>query len=85
MPNSIDRRTDQRGRVGQQSAAGEHIAHQLADKRKAARFLVRRPDAGDLGGDAGEKMILQILADAGQRMHDRHADPAEVVGVADPG
>ena len=37
------------------------------------------------GGDAGEEMVLQILADPGQRMGDRYADPAEVVGITDPG
>ena len=36
-------------------------------------------------GDAGEEMVLQILADPGQRVGDRDADPAEMVGVADPG
>ena len=79
----LDRGADQRGGVGQQALAGEDIAHQLADKRQAARFLVGGRGAADLGGDAGEEMVLQILADPGQRVHHRHADAAEMVGVAD--
>ncbi len=40
---------------------------------------------GNLGRDARQEMVLQILADPGQRVRDRYADAAEMVGVADPG
>ncbi len=39
----------------------------------------------DLGRDAGQEMVLQVLADPGQRVRDRDADAAEMVGIADPG
>ena len=36
-------------------------------------------------GDAHDVMVLHVLADAGQRVHDRHADLREMLGIADSG
>ena len=35
-------------------------------------------------GDARDVVVLHVLADAAQFMHDRHADAAEMLGIADP-
>src|ERR1700732_3781159 len=51
----------------------------LAGERQAARALVGGLGADHRIGDARDIVVLHVLADAAQLMHDRHADPAEML------
>jgi uncharacterized protein (DUF433 family) len=80
----LDRGGDDRRAVGQHALAGEEPAHDLAGQGQAARALVGGLRA-DRVGNARDIMVLHVLADAAQFMHDRHADAAKMLRVADPG
>jgi hypothetical protein len=63
------------------------ISHRttLADERQAARALVGGLGAEDRVGDGRDVVVLHVLADAAQLVHDQHADMPEMIGIADPG
>jgi hypothetical protein len=75
---------DDRGVVGQHALAGEEPAHDFAGQGQAARALIRGLGADDRVGDARDIVVLHVLADTAQLAHDRHADAAEMLGIADP-
>src|SRR5262249_62129453 len=60
------------------------VPHQFADEWYAARFLVGGADTGYLGGDAGEVMVLQVLADPRESLVHANTDPLQMLRGADP-
>jgi len=76
---------DNRGAVGQHALAGDQPVHDLAGERQAARALVGGLGADDRVGDACDIVVLHVAADAAHPVHDRHADPPKMLGIADPG
>jgi hypothetical protein len=81
----LDRGGDDRGAVGQHAVAGEEPPHDLTGERQAARALVGGLGTDDRVGNTRDIMVLHVLADAAQLMHDRHADLSQVFGIAHPG
>ena len=81
----LDRGGDDRRAVGQDTFAGDEPAQDLARERQAARALVGGLGALDRIGDARDIVVLHVLADAAQLVHDGHTDPAQMLGIADPG
>ncbi len=71
------------GRRRQQALAREGIAQNLAHQPQAAALLVQRARALDQRRDAHGVVVAEVAADARQGMLHRHADLAQIVGIAD--